>query len=196
MKSWQGLGYNRRALSLKTAAQVLVNNYNGKIPRSREELKKLPGVGEATAASVCAFAFGKSVVFIETNIRSVFIHLFFKSAHAIKDSQILPLIEQTLDINNPRQWYYALMDYGVFLKERFGNPSRGSAHYRKQSPFHGSNRQLRGRLLKVLVNKKRISVSSLSKQVEASGDVVSKALEQLLKEGLVKKTRNKVMTLS
>jgi A/G-specific adenine glycosylase len=105
------------------------------------------------------FAFGKPEVFIETNIRSVFLFFFFNSrltasdgaeSIPVHDSEILPLIEQTLDIANPRVWYYALMDYGAALKKAVTNPNRRSAHYTKQSAFEGSLRQARGAIIRCL----------------------------------------------
>jgi len=74
---WQGLGYNRRALSLKKTAEIVVSNFHGTLPDSYEELISLPGIGKATAGSILAFAFNKPIPFIETNIRRVYIHFFF-----------------------------------------------------------------------------------------------------------------------
>jgi len=187
LEQWQGLGYNRRALALKRLAAIVVDRYGGRIPPSIEALKALPGVGAATAGAVCAFAFDKPVVFIETNIRSVFIHFFFRDRGAVKDSEILPLIAQTLDAKRPRHWYYALMDYGAMLKERHTNPSRRSAHYTRQSPFEGSLRQVRGMILRVVVAHPGISEAALVKAINRDGDMLRKALRQLLTEGFIVK---------
>jgi A/G-specific adenine glycosylase len=97
LEQWQGLGYNRRALAFKNLAVICVDHHEGKVPRAIEALKALPGVGDATAGAVCAFAFNRPAVFVETNIRSVFIHHFFPEGGDVKDSQILPLVAQTLD---------------------------------------------------------------------------------------------------
>ncbi|MCJ7545634.1 MAG: A/G-specific adenine glycosylase [Deltaproteobacteria bacterium] len=187
LEQWQGLGYNRRALALKRLATICVDRYGGKVPRTIEALKFLPGVGAATAGAVCAFAFDKPVVFIETNIRSVFIHFFFRDRGEVKDSEILPLVEQTLDAKHPRQWYYALMDYGAALKERHPNPGRRSAHYTRQSPFEGSLRQIRGMILKALVKQPGISEAVLVKEINRDGEMVRKALRQLRTEGFIVK---------
>ena len=135
LEIWQGLGYNRRAIALKEAARIVLSEFHGRLPRTEEDLIKLPGVGKYTASAVCVFAFGKSALFVETNIRRVFIHFFFRDRNNVKDAEIIPLIEKTLDIANPREWYYALMDYGVMLKKMFGNPNRRSAHYQRQATF-------------------------------------------------------------
>ena len=187
LEQWQGLGYNRRALALKRLATICVDRYGGKVPRTIEALKFLPGVGAATAGAVCAFAFDKPVVFIETNIRSVFIHFFFRDRGEVKDSEILPLVEQTLDAKHPRQWYYALMDYGAMLKEQHTNPSRRSAHYTRQSPFEGSLRQIRGMILRTLVKQPGISEAVLVKEINRDGEMVRKALRQLRTEGFIVK---------
>ena len=185
LKGWQGLGYNRRAVSLKILATIVVDDHGGKITPDIETLQALPGVGAATAGAVCAFAFDKPAVFVETNIRSVFIHHFFQDRDGVKDSEILPLVEQTLDSKKPRQWYYALMDYGVALKEQHPNPSRRSAHYTRQSPFEGSLRQVRGMILRALVKDPGITEAVLVKEINRDVDRVGQCLQQLSKEGFI-----------
>jgi A/G-specific adenine glycosylase len=151
LEVWQGLGYNRRALALHKAAQIVAAHYEGRIPRSVSELRRLPGIGPATAAAVCVFAYGHPLVFIETNIRSAFLHHFFGGCEGVPDVDILPLIELTLDKQDPRRWYYALMDYGVWVKKTHSNPSRRSKHHTTQTPFEGSRRQLRAQVLRVML---------------------------------------------
>lgn len=185
LEQWQGLGYNRRALALKNLATIVDDLYKGKIPSTVEALKALPGVGAATAGAVCAFAFNKPAVFVETNIRSVFIHHFFHDRDGVKDSEILPLVEQTLDAKHPRRWYSALMDYGVTLKEQHPNPSRRSAHYTRQSPFEGSLRQVRGMILRALVKQPGISEPALVKGIDRDAVMVRQALKQLCTEGFI-----------
>ncbi|MBN2255642.1 MAG: A/G-specific adenine glycosylase [Deltaproteobacteria bacterium] len=187
---WQGLGYNRRALSLKKLAEIVVTDHDGKIPVEFIHLVKLPGIGPATANSILAFAFNRPVVFIETNIRAVFIHHFFRDRHDIQDSEILPLVEQTLDGNNPRRWYNALMDYGGALKKKFANPGRKSAHYKKQAPFDGSDRQVRGAILKVLMESRRCTPSKLIDALPYDASVIIENMKRLVKEGLVEEKGN------
>ena len=185
LKAWQGLGYNRRALLLHRLAQKVVSEYAGKIPSERKVLKSLPGIGEATSGEICAFAFGQPAGFVETNIRSVFIHHFFHDRQKISDKELLPYINKTLDKKNPRQWYYALMDYGVYLKSQGVNPSRRSAHYKRQSPFKGSKRQLRGKILKVLIDYRKIDEERLSQMVLEKKNRIKNILKDLQKEGLI-----------
>lgn len=159
LRVWQGLGYNRRARSLKRLADIVATELNGELPRSVPELLRLPGVGPATAAAVAAFVYGEAHPFIETNIRAVYLHHFFPERSDVTDREILPLVEATLDHADPRSWYYALMDYGVELKRTQPNPSRRSRHHTRQSPFSGSKRQLRALVLRVILD--RPSVTSV-----------------------------------
>jgi A/G-specific adenine glycosylase len=184
---WQGLGYNRRALALKRAAEAVVTHHAGKVPASIDSLNALPGIGSITAHAICAFAFNEPTVFIETNIRTVFIHHFFENASGINDKEILPLVAQTLDHANPRIWYYALMDYGVALKKEHANPGRRSAHYQRQSPFEGSHRQIRGKILQLLVQKPGVAEGELVKAIPFEAESVKWNLRRLAKEGLIEK---------
>ena len=194
-KEWQGLGYNRRAIALKRIAQKVMKEFRGNLPASVETLMTFPGIGRATASSIAAFAFHEPTVFIETNIRRVFIHSFFHDKDNIKDTEILPLVEKTLDTSNPREWYYALMDYGVMLKKEYENPNRRSAHYQKQSPFQGSNRQVRGMILKILTRESYISEREMMEKLQISSEILRGNLIQLQKEGFIKRER-KIFTIA
>lgn len=149
LQAWQGLGYNRRAKFLREAAVKLVNV---SFPDTIESLILLPGVGKNTAAALLVYAYNQPNVFIETNIRTVYIHHFFNDADQVSDKEILPIVESTLDIENPREWYWALMDYGTYIKSQGLNPSRLSRHYVKQSQFEGSVRQMRGEIIRLLAD--------------------------------------------
>ncbi|MEI6345671.1 MAG: A/G-specific adenine glycosylase [bacterium] len=151
LATWRGLGYNRRAIALKKIAEIVVEKYGRTLPQvSIQELDALPHIGPATACSISAFAWNTPVSFIETNIRRVIIHRFFKDKEKVSDREILALVEETLPTERSRDWYYALMDYGSMLKTTIENPNRKSVHYKRQSAFVGSNRQVRGAILAVL----------------------------------------------
>ncbi len=187
LKVWQGLGYNRRALALKQIAELVVTRFNGVLPSSPETLASFPGVGPYTASAVCAFVYSQPTVFIETNIRTVFIHFFFKDRRPVSDREILSLVEKTLDRSNPREWYYALMDYGAMLKKRVGNLSQRSSYYRKQPPFQGSDRQIRGIVLKTLTAGNAMSEREIARRLQTDPGRVRKVLLQLEREGFVKR---------
>lgn len=184
LKLWQGLGYNRRALYLKKACEIVTSELKGIFPSDQTSLTKLPGIGINTAGAIVAFAYNKPVVFIETNIRRVFIHEFFKDTLEVSDKEILPLIKASLPNRDTRNWYYALMDYGVFLAKQTTNPNRKSKHYAIQSKFHGSIRQIRGEILKELLIGSQTS-EDLKDRIKS--EHYKKALEQLIKEGFIEK---------
>ncbi len=184
---WQGLGYNRRARYLKMIARHVENEWQGVLPGDQELLSSLPGVGRATAGAISAFAFNKPVVFIETNIRTVFLHFFFTGRANVRDAEIMPLIAATLDRRHPREWYWALMDLGVALKRMYGNPARKSAHYTKQTRFRGSNRYLRGQVIRLLT-RTHMSVPELVQTTGIGKKRLHDVLEELERERLVERT--------
>lgn len=188
LKLWSGLGYNRRALYLKTAAEKLHEHSDFSV----ENLVSIKGIGKNTAGAIFVFSYNRPYIFIETNIRRVFIHEFFANKQAVADTEIFKLIEKTLDYKNPRDWYYALMDYGAFLSKTEINPNRKSKHYNKQSKFEGSIRQVRGKILKQLIEKSKIKIEELEKIVNSVH--LKKALAQLEKEGFIE-IKNKNISL-
>lgn len=188
---WQGLGYNRRAKFLHETARTICDNHGGIVPDDPVHLQALPGIGSGTAGAIVAYAYNRPVVFLETNIRRVYLHLFFGGREAVRDSQILPIIGLTMDRDNPRDFYYALTDFGVYLKSRFPNSNRRSAHYTRQSRFENSSRQVRGAVLRVLATP-RAGTMALSMTageiVEAAGfpdERIAVALRDLEREGMV-----------
>jgi len=190
LTSWSELGYNRRASWLHEMARIVVYRHQGRVPASADALLLLPGVGRATAAAVCVFAFDQPQVFIETNIRSAFIHFFFPGPERVADADILPLVEATLDQRRPRDWYYALMDYGAWVKKTDNNPSRRSRHYAVQAPFAGSRRELRAQVLKALLAVAPSALEPAAVGDQVSGDrpttaVLADVLEQLAAEGFL-----------
>ncbi|MHB9098969.1 MAG: HhH-GPD family protein [Syntrophales bacterium] len=184
---WQGMGYNRRALSLRRLAQEVISEHRGQLPSDPEILIGLPGIGPYTAGAIMAFAFNRPVVFLDTNIRRVCIDEFFSDREGIRDDQIAPLLRQTLDTQNPRRWYNALMDYGAMLKRAQGNPNRRSAHYTRQSPFENSNRQVRGMILKLLVKEPSLTAARIAEETGVDAARVKKNLVDLEKEAFLEK---------
>ena len=192
LHAWQGLGYNRRAIALKKTAVAVEEEHGGRLPCDLEALMGLPGIGPSTAGAVLAFAFGIPAAFIETNIRRVFIHFFFPDRDRVDDREILPLVEETLDRHDPRGWYYALMDYGAMLKKTVPNPNRKSAHYARQAAFEGSDRQIRGRILGLLVSRGAMEAHSLMAEVGKDPVRVYRILGDLTREGFLRQAGNQV----
>jgi len=181
--AWQGMGYNRRALNLQKLCRIIIEEFGGEFPRSPEELVKLPGIGPATSCSIAAFAYNSPVVFIETNIRRVVIHLFFRDEQGIDDSRIFPIVEVALPRKRSREWYWALMDLGTEMKKTIPNPNRKSKHYVKQSKFEGSNRQIRGNVLKKLLELKSADASTLAMETGYPKEKIRVILSDMEKEG-------------
>ena len=189
LEAWQGMGYNRRALALKRAAQEIMERYDGAFPRETKELVALPGIGPATAQGIRAFAFDLPGVYLETNVRTVFLHHFFPDVPAVPDRELTPLVEATCPLapegiaartdraseaerfavpqdaeDTPRSWYYALLDYGAYLKKTLPNPSRRSAAYTRQSRFEGSRRQKRAEVVRMLLDARDAEPAGLTLQ--------------------------------
>jgi len=181
---WQGMGYNRRAISLQKCAQRVMDEFGGALPADVDTLATFPGIGRATASSICAFAFDMPVIFIETNIRRVFIHFFFPGKEIITDSDIFLIVEQSVYPKNPRVWYWALMDLGTALKKEVSNPNRRSSHYTKQSPFEGSDRKIRGFILKCLLSR-NVSDTELQAIIGGDADRMHRIIDRLIIEGFV-----------
>ena len=159
LDAWQGMGYNRRALALHRAAQCVVEDWDGEFPRETHDLVALPGIGPATAQGIRSFAFDLPGVYLETNVRTVLRRA--AQPFAVPDRELVPLIQAACpaapgavadeiapfaapqdDADTPRAWYYALLDYGAYLKKTLPNPSRRSAGYSRQSKFEGSRRHI------------------------------------------------------
>lgn len=225
LRAWSGLGYNRRALYLKRAAETIVREYGGEVPRPNkssvgkfarasdlEKLDALPGIGRNTASAILAFAWNERVVFIETNIRTVYLHFFFKNRKKVRDEEILEVAAQTLPrtrrvAKHPmlgsfkhrvlkgrnaaqgsvREWYDALMDYGTMLKKMHGNPNVRSAHYSRQKRFAGSRRELRGKIMQFFARSERTSVGELKRAVRPANHDIPAVLNDLVREGFLKK---------
>ncbi len=181
LKLWQGLGYNRRAKYLHEAAKKIIER--GEFPHDEKGLMELPGVGKNTTGAILVYSFNQSAIFIETNVRTVYIHHFFADDYAVDDKRIIKELGQTIDKENPRKFYQALMDYGSFLKASGIKNVAQSKHYKKQSPLRGSVREVRGQIVRTLTGGDT-TVATLRTQLIADERFVS-ALEGLIKDGLV-----------
>jgi len=187
---WQGLGYNRRAKLLWQCAQVITSERSGRWPKTYTELQQLPGVGPYTAAAVLAFAYNEAVPLIETNVRTVYLHHFFADDTDVTDAEILVLVTRHLEhIDSARCWYAALMDYGTHLKKTHGNPNSRARNYTKQSTFKGSDRQVRGAIIRTL-SEAAGTDSALKKRLSHLNEMtIDVQLDRLLREALISKTK-------
>jgi A/G-specific adenine glycosylase len=198
--SWQGLGYNRRGKYLHDIATIVRQHYRGRLPADRASLESLPGIGHYTAGSIRAFAFNELDIFLETNIRTVlFYHFYDYTTHSPKtvaDRELLGDLETYVTSDqrassHPREFYYALMDYGSHLKQTVGNLNRQSKSYTTQSKFAGSRRQLRSQLLRSILTAGPITLHTLSTQHQADQVLIEELLNELTQEGSVKQHHGK-----
>lgn len=175
--AWSGLGYNRRAKYLHEAAKQFAHC---DFPQTPQELVKIKGIGINTAAAILTYTYNRSIPFVETNIRTVYIHHFFTQAK-VSDADILKVVMRTMDDKRPREWMWALMDYGTHLKANVTNNNTRSAQYKKQAKFEGSLRQLRGEILRRAQQK-----PLMVELVESLGDTrVELAISSLVRDELL-----------
>lgn len=180
---WQGLGYNRRAKYLHEAAKKITTDFNGAFPSNKADLMSLPGVGPNTAGAILNYAFNEPTVFIETNVRTVYFYYFFTNGELVHDKQLTQIVDQTLDRNHPREFYWALMDYGSWLKKQGVGHINQSLHYKKQSALIGSIREIRGHIIRALTTGD-MTEAELSQVIMIDGRYAP-ARDGLLAEGLI-----------
>lgn len=195
LELWQGMGYNRRALNLKRCAEEVVAMHDGVVPSDKKALLALPGIGPSTSAGVRIFAFRQPDMYLETNVRAVFVHELFPGRESVADKELVSLVEATCPQDaRVRAWYYALLDYGAYLKKTMPNPTRRSKHYTRQSKFEGSHRQKRAYLLRRVIDD-ALSTEDLARDLaqserasgrqEPSVEEVRAILDELEREGFV-----------
>jgi len=190
LEAWQGLGYNRRALKLKQAAEIISEQHAGIVSTDYDELVALPGVGPATAAGVAAFALNQPSVYLETNVRAVVIFELFDEESVVSDRQIREVLElaskQSVERGiEPRDWNYALLDYGAWLKKTVPNPSRRSKHHTRQSTFEGSRRQKRAALLRLVMDTPDLNAAEYAQMGNYDLDITEDILADLVGEGFL-----------
>lgn len=192
LQLWQGLGYNRRALFLKRAAEQITSEFHGVVPSKLTDLTKLPGVGANTAGAVLAYAFNQKVVFIETNIRKTITYFYFKNQEVVSDTEIAKKIKILLkNERSIREWYWAVVDYGAMLGRLKIITNNRSAHYVRQSKFEGSFRQIRAAVLRAVLDNSPITLGRLLQLLPFTENQLSKALSQLIVEGFLSEEAGK-----
>lgn len=184
LRAWSGLGYNRRAKFLHAAARYVMDYHEGLMPNSQPDLMTLPGVGFNTAGAIMVYAFNQPAVFVETNIRTVYLYHFFSGQQNVSDHAILELVCRTIKRDNPRVWFWGLMDYGAQLKKRSKHINQTSKSYTKQLKFAGSQRQLRGLVIRLLAD---TSYSFLELQAQVRDERLKIILHDLEREGLIRR---------
>lgn len=187
VRLWSGLGYNRRAKFLHDSAKKIVSDFGGNVPSDSASLMSLPGVGSNTAGAIMAYGFNQPTVLVETNIRTVYFYHFFNQSGPVSDKSVQEIVLRTLDTQNPRQWYQALMDYGNYLKKQGEGQISKSLHYKKQPTLRGSVREVRGQIIRELT-KSDADEATLRKAI-AADQRFDHAVHGLIQDGLITSKR-------
>lgn len=189
---WSGLGYNRRAKFLHQTAQQIIQLES--FPIEQSILQKCPGIGENTAASILVYAFNQPLVFLETNVRTVLIYHFFQEEREkVEESVLKHLADQVLYRQNPRQWYWALMDYGTYLKKKVGNFNKQSQKHTTQSKFEGSFRQKRAAVLRLLLQKGPLTAEEISEFLLYETDLTQQLLLALERDSMISNISGRIV---
>lgn len=184
---WSGLGYNSRVLRLQQTARAVVDQHKGILPRNRESLLKLPGIGPYTASAVLAFAFNKPIPVIDTNIRRVLLYeLGLKKDPGL--AKLEALAGQCIPKNKSRIWHNALMDYGAIILTA---KKTGIGPLSKQSRFKGSDREVRGWVMKQLVKHKTMSFHQIRQAFPQKK--VESIVKKMQEEGLLSLRKKQVV---
>ncbi len=193
LRVWQGLGYWNRAIRLRAAARMIVNEFGGVFPQDPATLRNLPGIGPYTAGAVACFAFGSTEPFLDTNIRRVYLFFFFPGEDEVSDNSIMEIARRAVWTEDPRKWGYALFDYGaVEIRDRTIN--RRSRHHSRQSAFEGSFRSYRTLALRHVLAQEGTSVSRthlegfLAERLSTTDNSYTpeEVLDALISDGLLK----------
>jgi A/G-specific adenine glycosylase len=220
LRTWGGLGYNRRAVALSQAARELVAQHGGRVPRDPAELRTLPGVGPYTADAVAAIAFGEPVVAADVNVLRVTARARLGTdPSAALRTDVVRAGRAWLGAADPADWNQALMDLGrdvcrsvprcgecpiagscAYLRRgtrAAGGPSPGAigpraAGRRSQAPFRGSMRQVRGAVVRTLRARPSADIGSLVRETGEPEGRVREAVAALRREGIVVSAHGRV----
>jgi A/G-specific adenine glycosylase len=208
VRAWGRLGYPRRALRLRECAVTIVRDHGGKVPREEAALKALPGLGDYTAAAVASFAFGVRTVVLDTNVRRVIARarggVARPPGHATKAERERALALVPEDSATSVKWNIGAMELGALvclsraprcdgcpIRERCawygaGRPGLGAVTARRQ-PWHGSDRQVRGRVMALLREALApVNVSGHETLANVEPGQLDRCLESLVADGLVR----------
>ena len=208
LREWGRLGYPRRAKRLHECAQVIVRDHGGRVPQSREELRKLPGVGEYTAAAIRAFAFNTPEVVLDINIRRLYSRCWFGVAEptTAPNNGERKFAQELIPVGDDGTWAAATMELGALIckartplcdqcplanlclwRDR-GYPKSevGEIKVKKSAQWHGSDRQCRGVIMAALRQSNEVSATEL-KKVWSEQSQYEKAIASLLDDGLIEK---------
>lgn len=220
LRSWEGLGYNRRAVQLHATARIIMETWGGRIPSDYQLLRTLPGIGDYTARAICAFAFGQDVAVVDINVRRVlsrFLVVQPTEADLLPLSVVVNLASDALPSGGARWWNEALMDVGALFCARQAPQcaacplqsrcaSAGTMQparvQKKQEPTHrGIPRRIwRGKLLALLRHQRQLTFEECAQALwiqPTAEDLcwLEQVALQLEREGLICRNADGSITL-
>jgi A/G-specific adenine glycosylase len=186
LQAWMGLGYNTRAMNLHKAARKIVTQFDSDVLEAMRQYKEIPGVGRYTSQAVQIFATNADLVTVDTNIRRIFIKEFHLP-ETVSDKELWMLAERCLPNGRSREWHNALMDYGALhlTAQKTGIKSKT-----RQSRFEGSDRQLRARIIRILLQNDE-SLMNISRILNVERTWLQRILEKLISEDIILKKNNR-----
>ena len=186
LQAWMGLGYNTRAIRLQKAAQIIVKEFQGDVITAMNNYKAIPGVGRYTSQAVLIFAANADLATVDTNIRRIFIHEF-SLPETVSEKTIWGLAQRCLPKGRSRDWHNALMDYGALhlTARKTGIPPKT-----KQPRFEESDRQLRGRIIRLLLQKDQ-GFAQIKKLFEVDEPRLQIILDKLAHEGIISRKNDR-----
>ena len=209
IRAWRGLGYNRRAIALRSAAIAIVEDHDGQVPDTLEDLVRLPGVGPYTARAVLAIAFDHPVAALDTNIRRVLGRAFLGDEGSRRPPALQAAADGFVPPGQAAAWTHALMDVGAaFCRKRdprceacplashcrflaAGRPRSAARAPLPHTPFRSTTRWLRGRILDRLRDAPDGAWVMFDAQLgEHSIDAVHGEIERLGREGIIELEAN------
>ncbi len=212
LRAWAGLGYNRRGVALHEAARAIVRDHDGRVPRGLDALRRLPGLGPYTAAAVASIGYGEPVAAVDTNVRRVCARAIHGAEpDEVSGERLAADTQDWLDPSAPGDWNQALMDLGrVFCRPaprcdgcplaphcRFRTDGRtGRPSLRRQSPFEGSARQVRGAVVEVLRGIRSASAEALAERTGHGPRAIATATESLVHDRILERTRSGLYRLA
>jgi A/G-specific adenine glycosylase len=185
LQAWMGLGYNTRAINLHKAARKIVTEFDNDVLEAMKQYKEIPGVGRYTSQAVQIFSTNADIVTIDTNIRRIFIKEFHLP-EKVSDKELWRLAEKCLPKGRSREWHNALMDYGAL---HLTSQKTGIKPKTQQSRFEGSDRQIRARILRCLLND-TMSLSELKKTFRIEQKRLRRILDKMVTEKIIVNNNN------
>jgi A/G-specific adenine glycosylase len=180
LEMWMGMGYNTRAVNLHRTARKIIADFHGDVLQAMKQYKELPGIGRYTSQAVQIFSTNADLVTVDTNIRRILISEFSLPSK-MPDKLLWSMAEQCLPLGKSRDWHNALMDYGSL---HLTAKKTGIKPKTRQTHFEGSNRQIRAKILRCLLQK-TMSLSELEKTIKIEQKRLRPILEKMMDENII-----------